>query len=76
MPIRAILEGEGRLLGYLGANVTLGGFHAATVNQIQCLMPMIRNLLEITQLAVATATLIYILMKIRRVWKKTEKEDE
>lgn len=76
MPFRAMIEGEGRLLGFLGANVTLGGFHAATVNQIQSLMPMIRNLLEFTQLAVAAATLIYVLLKIRRVWKKTEKEDE
>jgi hypothetical protein len=76
MPIRAIVEGEGRLLGFLGANVTLGGLHAATVSHIQSLMPMIKNLLELTQLAVATATFIYVLLKIRRVWKKTEKEDE
>jgi hypothetical protein len=67
MPFRSILEGESKLFGFLGANATLGGLQVAITTKLQSLMPCINNLLSLAQLAVAVATFIYIVLKIRKV---------
>ncbi len=75
MTISSLVEGEGRLLGVLGANVTLGGVRVA-VDQahasLQKLMPCLNNMLVVVQIAVALATLVYMIMKIRKVWRKLD----
>jgi hypothetical protein len=67
MPLKALVEGEGRLLGFLGANATLGGVQAAATAKLQTFMPLLENLLTVTQIAVAIATLIYMIFKIRKI---------
>jgi hypothetical protein len=73
MPLGAIIEGERRLLGVLGANVTLGGVRVVAEkahNQIADLMPLCSDLLVLVQVAVGIATLVYMIIKIRKITKK------
>ncbi len=73
MMLSSIFEGESRLFGFLGANVTLGGARAVVEKAnlgLQRLMPCLDNMLVLVQIAVAVATLIYMVLKIRKVWRK------
>jgi hypothetical protein len=70
MPLRTLLEGEGRLLGFLGANAGFEGLHVAVTNKLDHLMPMLTNLLTVAQLAIAGATFVYMILKIRKVLRK------
>ena len=75
MSLNALFEGEGRLFGFLGANITLGGFRVAVEKAnlgLQSLMPCLGNLLIVVQIAVALATLVYMILKIRRIWRKSK----
>lgn len=67
MPYRTMLEGEGRLLGFLGANIGFEGLHVIVTDKLDHLMPMITNLLTVMQLAIAGATFVYMLYKIRKI---------
>lgn len=70
-----IWEKEKALVGALGANVSLGGFRVwiekagRTIHEV---MPFFNDFLVIAQVAVALATLVYIILKIRKVLRKTE----
>ncbi len=73
MSIDQLVEGEGRLLGVLGANVTLGGFRVVAEEahmRLIHLMPFVNDLLILVQVAVGLATLVYMIIKIRKVIKK------
>jgi hypothetical protein len=76
MPIAAILDGERRLLGVLGANAALGGAKAAaTACSIwSSLMPNLPTILTVVQILVASATLVYMTLKIRKI--VVTKDDE
>lgn len=74
----SLVEGESRLFGFLGANLTLGGFRLAVEKAnlgLQRFMPCLEHLLILAQIAVALATLVYMVLKIRKVWRKV-KDDE
>lgn len=78
MSLSALFEGEARLFGFLGANLTLGGLRAVVEKanlRLQMFMPCLENLLVLVQIAVALATLVYMILKIRRVWKKVSKDE-
>ena len=70
MPLRSIIEGEGRLFGVIGANVTLGGVRAAATTGLQNLMPLLSNLLVVAQLGIAIATFVYMILKIRKILRQ------
>lgn len=75
MSINELIEGERRLFGFLGANLTLGGVRVVTEKVhtgLQSLMPCLNNVLVLVQIAVAVATLVYMVLKIRKVWKKLD----
>ena len=75
MSLGLLFEGEKRLFGFLGANVTLGGVRAVVEKAhlgLQSFMPCLNNLLVLVQIAVALATLVYMILKIRKVWRKTQ----
>jgi hypothetical protein len=70
--LSTIFEGESRLFGFLGANVTLGGARVALEKSdigLQSFMPCLANMLVVMQILVALATLVYMVLKVRRVWK-------
>jgi len=73
MPFTEIVEGESRLLGMLGANATLGGVRVVaekTHTHLYNIMPVCSDLLIIVQVAVGVATLVYMVLKIRKILKK------
>lgn len=73
-----LFEGESRLFGILGANVTLGGARVALEDihlGLQKIMPCLNELLVLVQIAVALATLVYMVLKIRKVWRKVSKDE-
>jgi len=76
MPLRAIFEGEARLLGVLGANATLGGARLAFTTGLHNLMPLLTDCLVVIQIGVALATFIYMLLKIRRILKQRKNQCE
>ena len=60
----------------LGANVTLGlGKRVAQlVASIHKIMPCLNDLLVIAQIAVALATLVYMVLKIRKILKQKKSD--
>ena len=75
MSLSSLVEGEGRLLGVLGANLTLGGTriwvqkaHAT----LESFMPCLNDVLVLVQIAVAVATLIYMALKIKKIYRKLD----
>jgi hypothetical protein len=69
MPLKELFEGEGKLLGVLGTNVFLGGAKVATTAQViwTSVMPNLSSILTIVQILVASATLVYMTLKIRKI---------
>jgi hypothetical protein len=73
MSLASLVEGEGKLFGFLGANVTLGGAKAVVDKahtQLDHFMPILNNSLVLVQVAVGLATLVYMVLKIRKILKK------
>lgn len=73
MSFSSLVEGESRLFGVLGANVTLGGVHAVAEKahtKLVPMLPLISDILVLVQVAVGVATLVYMILKIRRVLRK------
>ena len=67
MSLSALVEGERKLLCLLGVNAGLG---AARWYQFWShLMPTLPSVLTSVQILVALATLVYMLLKIRRIVK-------
>jgi len=73
MSFSSLIEGEGKLFGAIGANVTLGGARAAVEQAPTWLdkcMPLLNNSLVLVQVAVGIATLVYMVIKIRKILKR------
>jgi hypothetical protein len=65
-----LVQGESRLFALLGTNVTLGGFKSmleSTHQSLESLVPACTDLLVIIQVAIGLATLIYMILKIKKV---------
>jgi hypothetical protein len=70
-----MIEGEGRLLGLLGANATLGGVRVLADTwhiRLMKLMPLCADVLVLIQVAIGIATLVYMLLKIRKILQKSK----
>ena len=71
MALKEMLAGESRLFGALGANLTLGGVRLAEAHTALIdVMPIVSDILVFVQVAVGIATLIYMVLKIRKILKK------
>jgi len=74
----SVFQGESRLFGFLGANVTLGGVRVAVEKVhlgLESVMPYLHHLLVLAQIAVAVATLVYMIVKIKKL-RSLKTDDE
>lgn len=72
MSLSTITQGEGKLFGLLGANAVAAGVKQgsdALHKAISNVMPLISDLVILTQWAVGLATLVYIICKIVKIRK-------
>ena len=69
MAVREILEGEGKLMGLISANVTLEGVNVF----MRAIQPVLSALLMLAQLAIAYYTLRHLVKKAQA--KKAEKDN-
>jgi hypothetical protein len=66
----SIVRGESRLFALLGTNVTLGGLKSMLENthkSLESLVPACSDLLVIIQVAIGLATLVYMILKIKKI---------
>lgn len=72
----SVVQGESRLFTVLGTNATLGGVKLAlekTHRGLESLLPCANDIIVITQVAIGVATLIYMVLKIRKILTKKPK---
>lgn len=74
--LSAVMKDEKALVGWLSANVSLGGAHYG-VDRVKSVhdwldpfMPLMSDLLTVGQVLVALATVVYMVLKVRKLWKQ------
>lgn len=67
MSISAVIEGERKLFCALGANAGLGGAKVVAHQWWSAVLPNLTNILTVAQILVASATLVYMVIKIERI---------
>lgn len=78
MSFNLLFEGERRFAGVLGVNAGIGGIKAAALkahNFMSTETHVFTNTLTVVQILVAVATLVYVILKIRKVLKKKNKTE-
>lgn len=73
--LSSIVNGERRLFGFLGANISLGGIRIGMERvhtALEKCMPCLNDLLVIAQIAVALTTVVYIALKIRKLLRQKQ----